>query len=151
MTSPMPLPDVDGPDPLDGIARLLDTAGHASYDPTGAGGDLFIEAMPPTPDAAVALWLYDGDASDTVNAYDTPRLQVRVRGGPDPRVSRNRCRAIYSELHGLADVALADGTHLILAAARGTVAPMGPDSNGRHEHVVNFDLDVSAPTKHRTE
>ncbi|MFF5495766.1 minor capsid protein [Streptomyces aquilus] len=138
-------------DPLDGIARLLAARGLVTYDPTGTTGDLFVEIMPPAPDAAVALWLYDGEAPDTRNAYDTPRLQVRVRGGPDPRVSRRRCWAIYSALHGLAGVALDDGTWLVLAAARGTPAPMGPDSSGRHEHVVNFDLDVSAPTDHRTE
>jgi len=138
-------------DLLDGLARLLDAAGHATYDPDGVTGDLFVEEMPPTPDAAVALWLYDGGAQDTRNAYDDVRLQVRVRGGPDPRVSRARCHAIYSELHGLAGLELADGTWLTLAAARGTPAPMGRDSSGRHEHVVNFDLTVSAPTKHRTE
>ncbi|AYD86204.1 tail terminator [Streptomyces phage Darolandstone] len=138
-------------DPLDGVARLLDGLGLVTYDPDGTTGDLFVEAMPPGPDAAVALWLYDGEAPDTRNAYDTPRLQVRVRGGPDPRVSRRRCWRIYSALHGLAGVALPDGTWLVLAAARATPAPMGPDSSGRHEHVVNFDLDVSAPTDNRTE
>ncbi|WP_432026833.1 minor capsid protein [Streptomyces sp. 1222.5] len=139
------------PDPLDGVAQLLAARGLVTYDPEGVTGDLFVEAMPPAPDTAVALWLYDGEAPDTRNAYDTPRLQVRVRGGPDPRVSRRRAWAIYSALHGLAGVTLADGTWLVLAAARGTPTPMGPDSNGRHEHVVNFDLDVSAPTDHRTE
>lgn len=138
-------------DLLDGLARYLAAAGHVTYRPDGTGGDLFIEDMPPTPDAAVGLWLYDGPAPDALNAYDTPRLQVRARGGPDPRTSRARAWAIYSELHGLAGVELADGTWLTLAAARGTPAPMGRDSSGRHEHVVNFDLDVSAPTKHRTE
>ncbi|MFB6618227.1 minor capsid protein [Streptomyces sp. NPDC085524] len=138
-------------DLLDGIARLLAAAGHAAYDPAGTSGDLFIENMPPAPDAAVALWLYDGEAPDARSAYDRPRLQVRVRGGPDPRTSRARCRAIYGELHGLAGVRLADGTWLVLSAARGTPAPLGPDASGRHEHVVNFDLDVSAPTTHRTE
>ncbi|WP_327368724.1 minor capsid protein [Streptomyces sp. NBC_01217] len=139
-------------DLLDGIARLLADNGHGTYDPTGATGDMFTEKMPPTPDAAVALALYDtGEAPDALNAYDTVRLQVRVRGGPDPRVSRRHAQDIYSELHGLAGVELPDGTWLILAAARGTVAPMGRDANGRHEHVVNFGLDVSAPTKHRTE
>ncbi|MBC9714077.1 hypothetical protein H9Y04_16050 [Streptomyces sp. TRM66268-LWL] len=138
-------------DPLDGIARLLAARGLVTYDPTGTSGDLFIEAMPTAPDAAVALWLYDGEAPDPRNAYDTVRLQVRVRGGPDPRVSRRRARALYSALHGLAGVDLADGTWLILAAARATPAPMGADSTGRHEHVINFDLDVSAPTDHRTE
>lgn len=137
-------------DLLDGVARLLAEAGHATYDPTGTSGDLFIESMPPTPDRAVGLWLYDGGEQDARNDYDTVRLQVRTRGGPDPRPSRALCTAIYGELHGLAGVELPDGTWLILAAARGTPAPMGPDSSGLHEHVVNFDLDVSAPTKHRT-
>ncbi|WP_329148814.1 minor capsid protein [Streptomyces sp. NBC_01456] len=136
-------------DPLDGVARLLDGRGLVTYDPTGTAGDLFVEIMPPAPDAAVALWLYDGAAPDARNAYDTPRLQVRVRGGPDPRVSRRRAHAIYSALHGLAGRELLDGTWLVLAAARGTPAPMGPDSSGRHEHVVNFDLDIGAPTTHR--
>ncbi|MEU8721512.1 minor capsid protein [Streptomyces antimycoticus] len=138
-------------DLLDGLARLLADTGHAIYDPNGVEGDLFIENMPPAPDAAVGLWLYDGGEQDARNPVDTVRLQVRTRGGPDPRPSRARAWAIYSELHGLAGIELPDGTWLILAAARGTPAPMGPDSSGRHEHVVNFDLDVSAPTKHRSE
>lgn len=137
-------------DLLDGLARYLAAAGHATYDPTGITGDLFIEAMPPAPDAAVSLTLYSAGAQDARNDYDTERLQVRVRGGSDPRMSRARCRAIYDELHGLAGVDLPDGTWLILAAASGTPGPLGPDSNGRHEHVCNFALDVSAPTKHRT-
>ncbi|MFE7782037.1 minor capsid protein [Streptomyces nigrescens] len=138
-------------DLLDGLARHLAEHGLATYDPTGITGDLFIESMPPAPDAAVGLWLYDGGPQDTRNAYDSRRLQVRTRGGPDPRTSRARCEAIYGALNGLAGLELADGTWLILAAARGTPAPMGPDSTGRHEHVVNFDLDVSALTTHRTE
>ncbi|MGY4990903.1 minor capsid protein [Streptomyces nigrescens] len=136
-------------DLLDGIAHLLAEQQLATYDPKGVTGDLFIESMPPAPDCAVGLWLYGGEAPDARNAYDRPRLQVRVRGGPDPRTSRARCWAIYSALHGLAGAGLADGTWLVLAAARSTPAPMGPDSTGRHEHVVNFDLDVSAPTSHR--
>ncbi|MEV7991562.1 minor capsid protein [Streptomyces sp. NPDC086077] len=138
-------------DPTDGIARHLDGLGLVAYDPTGKGGDLFVERMPSTPDGAVCLSLYDAGAPDARNAYDTVRLQVRVRGGPDPRTSRDRAWAIYRALHGLAAVELPDGTWLILAAARGTPGPMGADSSGRHEHVVNFDLDVSSPSTHRSE
>ncbi|MGW7197221.1 minor capsid protein [Streptomyces chryseus] len=139
-------------DPLDGLARLLDDTGHGTYAPTGTSGDLFIESMPAAPDVAVCLASYDaGSEPDTLNAYDTLRVQIKTRGGPDPRVSRTRAQEIYSELHGLAGIELPGGTWLILAAARGLVAGLGPDASGRHEHVVNFDLDVSAPTKHRTE
>ncbi|MBP0456251.1 minor capsid protein [Streptomyces montanisoli] len=130
-------------DVLDGLARWLHAAGMATYDPTGTTGDLFVEAMPSTPDAAVSLGLYDGAAPDSRDDTDAPRLQIRVRGGPDPRVSRRRCTALYRALHGLAGVRLDDGTWLVLATARATPAPMGPDSNGRHEHVVNLDLQLA--------
>ncbi|MBB6415836.1 minor capsid protein [Streptomyces sp. AK010] len=132
-------------DLLDGLARHLDGLNLVDYDPTGTTGDLFVETMPPAPDAAVSLALYDGAAPESRDDAEQRRLQVRVRGGPDPRVSRNRAEALYHALHGLAGVQLPDGTWLTLAAARGTPAPMGADSTGRHEHVVNFDLDVSGP------
>lgn len=134
-------------DPLDGFAQLLDAAGHVDYRP-GEVCDVALDDMPA--DVAVGLWLYDGDASDTVSAYDTPRLQVRVRDA-DRRAAYARAQAIYSELHGLAGIELPDGTWLVLAAARSTVAPMGRDTNGRYEYVANFDVDISAPTTHRTE
>ncbi|MDT3395592.1 minor capsid protein [Streptomyces sp. B1866] len=132
-------------DLLGGLARWLDAAGLLTYDPTGRTGDTFIEAMPPVPDAAVSLALYDGPPPEARDGADTPRLQVRVRGGPDPRASRARCTALYRALHGLAGVVLPDGSWLVLAAARGTPAPLGPDSNGRHEHVVSLDLHVADP------
>ncbi|MFD0496832.1 minor capsid protein [Streptomyces rhizosphaericus] len=113
-------------DLLDGLARYLDGAGLLVYDPTGCTGDTFVETMPPTPDAAVSLALYDGPAPAARDDADTPRLQVRVRGGPDPRPSRRRCTALYRALHGLAGVELADGTWLTLAAARGTPPRWGP-------------------------
>ncbi|APD18764.1 hypothetical protein SEA_RALEIGH_12 [Streptomyces phage Raleigh] len=132
-------------DLLDGLARYLDGLGLVTYDPTGRTGDLFVEAMPPAPDAAVSLALYDGPAPEARDDAEQRRLQVRVRGGPDPRLSRARCEALYRAVHGLAGVELPGGLWLTLAAARGTPGPMGPDSTGRHEHVVNFDLDVSGP------
>lgn len=131
-------------DLLDGIARHLAAAGLLTYDPTGSTGDAFIEALPPAPDRAVSLALYDAGPPEARDDAEMRRLQIRVRGTADPRVSRTRAEALYRALHGLTDVALADGSALILAAARGTPAPMGTDPAGRHEHVVNFDLDVCA-------
>ncbi|MGW3057685.1 minor capsid protein [Streptomyces goshikiensis] len=131
-------------DLLDGLARHLAAAGLLTYDPTGRTGDCFVEALPPAPDRAVSLALYDAGPPEARDDAETRRLQVRVRGTADPRISRDRAEALYRALHGRTDVALADGSLLILAAARGTPAPIGTDSSGRHEHVVNFDLDVCA-------
>jgi hypothetical protein len=137
-------------DLLDGLARWLDAAGLAAYDTTGTVGDLFIETMPATPDEAIALTLYGGPEPDSKLGYDEPSLQVRGRGGADPRVSRRRVEAIRNELHGLGPVTLPDGTLLLSCISIQAVpASMGVDSTGRHEHVCNFRLEVRSLTKHR--
>ncbi|MFC8584225.1 minor capsid protein [Streptomyces sp. NPDC057217] len=132
-------------DLADGLARVLDDTGLLTYDPTALSGDTFIGTMPAAPDEAVALTLYDAGPTEARDDAVDQRLQVRVRGGRDPRISERRARAIYEALHGLTDVELADGTFLILIAARGLPAPMGVDSNRRHEHVVNFDVASASP------
>ena len=142
----------DDPDLLDGLARYLAERGLVVYDLSGAGGDCFIELMPSTPDEAVTLTVYDdGREPDSLLPYDEPRVQVRVRGTTDPRVSRRRCQAIRSHLHGLGPVILPDGTHLILAISiQGDAASMGVDENSRHEHVCNFRMEIRRPTVHRS-
>lgn len=132
-------------DLLDGLARHLAALGLLTYDPTGTSGDTFIETMPPRPDAAVSLTLYDAGPPTARDDAADQRLQIRVRGGPDPRVSRRRAQAIYDALHGLTDVQLGDGTYLVLVTARGIPAPMGNDTTGRHEHAVNFDVATAGP------
>ncbi|WP_329422975.1 minor capsid protein [Streptomyces sp. NBC_01268] len=133
-------------DLLDGIARYLAAEGLLTYDPAGVTGDTFVETMPPAPDRAVSLALYDAGPQQARDDDTDQRLQVRVRGGPDPRVSRARAQAIYAALHGLTGTQLPDGTWAVLIAARGIPAPMGADSNGRHEHVTNYDVATAAPT-----
>lgn len=142
----------DDTDLIGGIAQYLDAAGLVTYDPTGVTGDCFAEVMPPTPDVAVSLGIYDGGAEpDSKLPYDEPRLQVKTRGGPDPRTSRDLCKAIRDALHGLGPLTLPDGTHLILAVAlQGAPAGLGQDENRRHEHVVNFRMEIVNPTTHRS-
>lgn len=136
---------------LDGIARHLHSKGLVTYDPDTAAGDCFLDDMPSTPDQAVALTIYAaGDEPDSLLGYDEPRLQVRVRGTQDATVSRNRCAAIYDELHGLGPLTLPDGTLLILMVAlQPGPAALGKDANGRHEHVVNFRGERRNVTTHR--
>lgn len=141
----------DDPDLLDGLARYLQERGLVTYDPTGAAGDCFIETMPSGPNEAVALTIYDDRVeSDSLLPYDEPKVQVRVRGTTDPRDSRRRCAAIRSHLHGLGPVVLPDGTNLILSVAiQAAAASIGVDSNGLHEHVCNFRMEIRQPTVHR--
>lgn len=141
----------DEPDLLDGLARYLAERGLVTYT---SGGDLtdtcFLEIMPPVPDEAVVLTVYDDRTEpDSRLPYDEPRVQVRVRGTLDPRVSRRRCRAIRAALHGLGPVFLPDGTELILSVCiQGDAASMGTDETGRHEHVVNFRMEIVRPLAH---
>jgi hypothetical protein len=134
-------------DLLDGLARWLDDAGLARYEPDGVGGDLFLEAMPAAPDVCTVLTLYGGTEPDARLPYDTVSLQVRTRGAQG--VSRARAHAVYDQLHGARRTDLPDGTYLILAVALQPVTSIGLDEQRRHEHVVNFRLDVSSPTTHR--
>ncbi|MFB8241996.1 minor capsid protein [Kitasatospora purpeofusca] len=136
-------------DLLDGLARFLQDAGLGTYEPSGVGGSIFCEAMPPGPDECTVLTLYGSAAEpDARLPYEEPRLQVRCRGTQDPRVSRARCRAVYDLLHGARRITLPDGTYLVLAVGQ-LPASMGVDEQRRHEHVSNFRLDVSSPTTHR--
>lgn len=138
-------------DLLDGLARHLQAQGLVDYQTATAGGDCFLETMPSTPDEAVVLSTYDdGREPDAGLGYDEPRVQVRVRGTKDPRVSRQRCKDIYAKLHGLGEVTLPDGTELILSVAlQNGPASIGTDANGRHEHVCNFRMEHRALTEHR--
>lgn len=136
-------------DLLDGIARHLASLGLVAYETAGTGGDCFLDAMPDTPDEAVALTLYAGLEPDSKLGYDEPRLQVRCRGTRDRRVSRERCQAIYDELGGLGPLTLPDGTELVLCFALQPPTSLGVDAKGRHEHTTNYQLEVRSITAHR--
>jgi hypothetical protein len=139
-------------DLAEGIALYLTAKSLLTYGPDGTGGDTFLDDMPSAPDQAIALTLYEASNSepDSLLGYDEPRLQVRVRGTQDATVSRDRCRAIYEELHGLGPIVLPDGTRLILCVAlQHGPAALGKDANGRHEHVCNFRAEIRSVTAHR--
>ncbi len=139
-------------DLLDGMARYLAALGLLTYDPDGIAGDCFIDLMPPVPDEVVVLGSYGLGEPDPLNADDESGLQVRCRGpaAGDPRPSRARALAVYSALHGLTDTVLPDGTDLLLAVAQQTPSPLGQDTSGRHEHVINFRIHTVNPTANRS-
>lgn len=138
-------------DLLEGLALHLQDRGLVTYRPADAGGDCFLDHMPQAPDEAVVLTAYDDAREpDSRLGYDEPRIQVRVRGTSNPLISRERCADIFAELHGLGPVTLPDGTRLILSVAlQGGPAGIGTDENGRHEHTVNFRMEIRSVTTHR--
>jgi hypothetical protein len=134
---------------VDGVLQHLDAAGLIDYDPDGVAGNAFSDTLPATPNEAIALTPYGGSEPDSKLPYDAPNLQVRTRAEADPRVARARAWAIYSELNGLASMALPDGTWLVLCTANHTPQTMGQDTLGRPEYVVNFALELYAPSANR--
>ena len=137
-------------DLVEAIALYLQGRGLLTWDPNGTTGNTFAEFMPSVPDLAIVLTPYGLGEPDPVAADDETGLQVRVRGGPDPRVSRQLSMAVYSVLHGAAGLSLPDGTWLISAVALQTPSSLGVDENNRHEHVTNYRLNVSSATEHRS-
>ena len=134
---------------VDGVLRHLADAGLVDYDPDGITGDSFSDVMPAIPNEVVVLTPYGGPEPDSKLPYDTPNLQVRTRAEADPRVARARAWAIYNELNGLARTALPNGTWLVLCTANQTPQTMGQDTLGRPEYVVNFALELHAPSVNR--
>lgn len=132
----------------DGIAQYL--AGQQLVTYPGDGLDVFFDVMPAAPDEAVALTLYGGGALDSLLPYDAPNLQVRTRStAGDRSTARRRAAAIYDALHGLGPVTLADGSRLLSCIAQQTPASIGQDDLGRLEYVVNFAIELYAPSMHR--
>lgn len=131
------------------FALYLESLGLVTYDPTGITGDTFLEVMPPSPDEVVVLTEYAGRVPDVRLPYDSPGLQVRVRGTRDPRTGREKISAIYDALHGLSGVTLPNGTKLVACLAKASPHPMGRDANGRHEYTLSFDLEIRHSTTHR--
>ena len=79
-------------DLLDGLARLIAGTAPEAFrysppgeTPTGAGPcELHLDALPTTPDRAVALALYPVD-TDSGHTTGTWGVQARIRGRPDSR------------------------------------------------------------------
>lgn len=136
-------------DLVDGLLTYLAARDLLTYDPEGVTGDAFSDVVPASPDELVCLTLYGGAPVDSLLPYDTPNVQVRTRAQTDPRIARARAWAIYNELNGLGPCDLPDGTRLILTVANQTPQFLGQDDTGRPEYVVNFSLEVHAPSVHR--
>lgn len=139
-----------------GICRLLHAEGIVTFDETGMTGDAFVEHLPDAPDATVMVKSTGGPTADSFHGYDTPTVQVLVRGdGPDPRPARDRAMDIYNVLAGLHATVLLDASGqeeigvVSCTAIQSAPVSLGRDGNHRHEYSQNYQLEIHNPTTHR--
>jgi hypothetical protein len=136
---------------LDGLARhLSDQLGYAWSPEAAYRADdvaLVLEDVPVAPIELVVLTGYAGGDAISIGGTDDPRLQVRTRSA-QLADSRDRCQAVYDELHGLGPMTLPDGTELQLIVGRGSgPAYIGRDQAGNPEHTCNFDVSIYNPNR----
>lgn len=133
------------------LATYLDDQGLVTFSATAAGGDCFVEKLPQSPDEAVAIMSTGGWREDGKLGYDSPTLQLVVRGTKDPQAGFERAVALYDALHGLHAVELVDGGTYVVGCWAQQSAPirLGPDDNGRYEYSINLLLHVRSLTMHR--
>lgn len=110
----------------------------------GAGVNVFEDHLPPEPDTAVGVYSEGGLPASSSLPFDSPTLQIVVRGTADPEAARALWWAIYDFIHALRYTTLPDGTFLAwaLVTQSGPFA-MGPDTSGR----FRFSMDVQCETR----
>lgn len=126
-------------DLLDGLARLLHSAGVGIYRTDGpyAADEtaITIAALPPAPDHCICLAAYPV-ADSSVLTDTTTGIQVRTRAGADPR----EVDALDDQVHELLQ---GSGPHRFGAVPvqlvyRVSAASIGADSAGRWERTSNY-------------
>ncbi len=135
----------------EGLARYLETHGFGTYQPTGAGGTIFVGKLPQQPDVCLAIFPTGGFVASIKDGYDFPTIQVRVRGAPhDYRATEARAQAAYNQLQGLKQHKLSNGI-LIVRMQGMQSAPnyIAPDERERPEFSINYMLEVRNLSVHR--
>lgn len=138
------------------VAKYLGAqVGTLAFTASSGTGNVFVDYMPASPDAAVMVSGQPGLPQLSKLPTDLPGLQVIVRGAPHAATTAHAvARAIYSALTCLDGVTLDDnGAHEVYVigctASQSEPVPMGRDANERPEYSLNFQLRVHAPTTHR--
>lgn len=136
---------------LSEIAQYLALAGLGTYAPTGDGGTIFIEKMPQSPNAAIALFATGGLQASGMHGYDLPVVNIQVRGAPNnPLAALAKAEAIYGALQGLHAMALPGGTRVInCRASQSYPISLGRDGTERQGYSLNFEWEVRNVTANR--
>lgn len=133
-----------------GIARAIgaEVAG-LSYN-LSDGGNVFEEHLPADPDVVVGVYTIPGREADTLHPYDSPGVQLIIRGDTNPLTAVELWYLLYDYLHGKRNVSLPDGTYLVWAiATQSAPVRIGPDSAGRHQFSLNLRCETRRTSTHR--
>lgn len=104
--------------------------------------------LPATPENAIALMSYSV-SDDPSNSDSVIGLQVQTRAkGSDPRGTARLTAKVFDELHGLTNVVLPGGVHVVQCYRQSWLS-VGQDENNRHREKSNFYVTVHRPGKYR--
>lgn len=129
-------------DLLTGLATDLNAEGIATYN-GGAGGNVFLKALPTKPDRAVAVTAYAAQDDPTQN-LSTIRVQFYFRGAANNAVDvDDLADAVFLWLQGLQGRTY--GTVHVAHALRISSMQMGADPNKRSERSDNYAFTCNTP------
>lgn len=131
-----------------GIGELLHTANVGKWNVpfTAADTAITIDALPSTPDKAIALTLYDVEhmgGTDTVMG-----AQFRVRGTPNNRTTaKDILDLLFDALHDREHVIIGGVSVVRIWWQSGT--PLGTDTANRQEYTANYYIQLTRSGTHR--
>lgn len=125
MTTPSTVPF------LASLAQHLASSGLARYSETGKYTNtglpaVFFGQLPPTPDAAILINVYN---QDNTRDDDSPDMYVQLRyrtPGSDPRTTENLADSVFALLHDVSNTVW--GTTRVLLCRRVIRGPIAPDA-----------------------
>lgn len=134
-------------DLLESLGNLLATDGVGDYSPPWLATDvaIVIDALPASPDRAIAMSLYP--VSDSAGTDSTVGVQFRIRGNKDRRSAKDTIDALFNALH--------DRTHYLIGITpvvrswRQSGAYLGTDTSNRQEYTENYYLQITRSGTHR--
>lgn len=135
-----------------GFAVLLQEAGIGTWDTSGVYAadqtGIFLRVIPPTPDNAIQLSVYN--LSDDPSLSDsTYGMQIVTRtAGQDPRPTDDLSDDIFDALHGLQGVTLSTDVRVNEVQHRSGVS-LGQDDSKRWAYSDNFYVEAWRPSPNR--
>lgn len=135
---------------LDGVGMWLgENVAELEYTDL-AGGNVFIDHLPSTPDRCVAVLSSPADEPDSRLPYDPMMFTIIVRSEQGGVWAREVSAAIYNKLHGKRNVVLPDGTYVVfILATTASPFPLGPDEAARVRLSTDYRSEVLNHTEER--